>query len=412
MKVNALVEKITNLESWQSREPLERAAFVFLLIFAFACSVSIAIAQGAMALAAICWLLAFLRSGWRPLEGSRFIIPLIAFALISLGAVAFSVNPLESLWHYRNVLLLIIVPVTMQTVRSKLDLQTVLASAAIGALVTSFIGFYQMITTTGGGTSHMRLTGNLSHYMTAGGVLMIISLMLLAVTFFSEFKKIRYLAAGVAVVLLVALAFTQTRNTYLGIAAGLVILLFSWRKGFIFLLPFIISLAILLSPPIVRERMFKIADMQDASIQSRFYMVEAGAGMVADYPLFGVGLNQVQGMYQRYRPEAETRIAPHLHNNIMQIAAERGLPALIAWLAFIIVIFRNLHSKVREKKITPWGKIVASGALAVVTALFVAGMFEYNFGDSEVRMLFFLCISLPFGYLPGNKEKKLNKANR
>jgi O-antigen ligase len=411
MNINALVENVLGSESWQKRKPLERAAFIFILIFAFACPVSIAIAQGSMAAATLCWLFS-LKDGWRPLEGSRFIIPLALFGFVSLGAVLFSVQPMESLWHYRNVLLFLIVPVVMQVVRNKFDVQAVLSSMALGALVTSFIGFYQMITGTGGGTSHMRLTGNLSHYMTAGGVLMIASLMLLAVVLFSEAKKIRYISGAVALVLLVALAFTQTRNTYLGIAAGLIILLFSWRKGFVFLLPFIISLAILLSPPIVRERMFKIADMQDASVQSRFYMMEAGAGMVADYPLFGVGLNQVEGMYERYRPEAETRIAPHLHNNIFQIAAERGVPALGLWLLFMIVLFRNTHRKVREKRISPWGKILASGALAVVTALFIAGMFEYNFGDSEVRMLFFLCISLPFGYIAEGKEKKAVKRSR
>lgn len=146
--------------------------------------------------------------------------------------------------------------------------------------------------------------------------------------------------------------------------------------------------------------------MEDASIQSRFYMVEAGNGMVADYPMFGVGLNQVQNLYDRYKPEADSRTAPHLHNNLMQIAAERGLPALAAWLAFMLILFRNIHRKVREKKVTPWGKVIASGALAVVTALFVAGMFEYNFGDSEVQMLFFLCISLPFGLIKDSDGKK------
>lgn len=407
MKIYELKEKMTGSQSWQGRGALEKSAFLLILVFAFACPVSIGLAQVAISAAGICWLLT-LPSSWRKIEGSRFMFPLLLFGLVSLGAVIFSFDPGQSLWHYRNVLLLAIVPIVMQNIRNKFDVQAVIVSLAAGALVTSLIGFYQMITASGGGTSHMRLTGNLSHYMTAGGVLMITSLMLLAVSFFADIKKTRYLAGGVALILLIALAFTQTRNTYLGLAAGLIILLFSWRRGFVFLLPFILSLAILISPPIVRERIFKIADMQDATIQSRFYMVEAGKGMIADYPLFGVGLNQVENLYSHYRPEADTRIAPHLHNNLMQIAAERGLPALAAWLAFMLILFRNIYRKISLKEISPWGKTIASGSLAVIIALFVAGLFEYNFGDSEVQMLFFLCIALPFGLIRnGNKKAKV-----
>ena len=41
----------------------------------------------------------------------------------------------------------------------------------------------------------------------------------------------------------------------------------------------------------------------------------------------------------------------------------------------------------------PW---LPAAALAAVTALLAAGMFEYNFGDSEVLMLFLLIVTLPY----------------
>jgi hypothetical protein len=40
-----------------------------------------------------------------------------------------------------------------------------------------------------------------------------------------------------------------------------------------------------------------------------------------------------------------------------------------------------------------------------VVAMFAAGMFEYNFGDSEFLMLFLVLVTLPFAAarpLPGN----------
>jgi hypothetical protein len=39
----------------------------------------------------------------------------------------------------------------------------------------------------------------------------------------------------------------------------------------------------------------------------------------------------------------------------------------------------------------------AVSGLSVLTAFVVGGLFEYNFGDSEVFMLFLFLISIPYG---------------
>ena len=65
--------------------------------------------------------------------------------------------------------------------------------------------------------------------------------------------------------------------------------------------------------------------------------------MIGDHPVLGVGPNMVERVYVQYRvPEAEDKINPHLHNVPLQIAAERGLPALAAWLAFITILCVDL----------------------------------------------------------------------
>jgi O-antigen ligase len=89
-------------------------------------------------------------------------------------------------------------------------------------------------------------------------------------------------------------------------------------------------------------------------------------------------------------PDGVTHINPHLHNDVLQIAAERGLPALALWIWFIVALFRDLwkrfHSGQRE---------LAATAMAAIVALLTAGLFEYNFGDSEVLMLFLTIVTLP-----------------
>ena len=101
----------------------------------------------------------------------------------------------------------------------------------------------------------------------------------------------------------------------------------------------------------------------------------------------------VERVYVRYRvPEAEDKINQHLHNVPLQIAAERGLPALGAWLAFIAILCVDLARAFHAGE----QRFLAAVGLASVISMVGAGMFEYNFGDSEFLMLFLLIVTLPY----------------
>ena len=122
-------------------------------------------------------------------------------------------------------------------------------------------------------------------------------------------------------------------------------------------------------------------------------MVRSGLHIIKDDPLTGVGPDMVIQVYPHYRdPRAVKQLNPHLHNVPLQIAAERGLPALAMWLWFV---YRLLADFVRRRKTTAMPSL-ATAALACVVAMVTAGMFEYNFGDSEFLMLFLLLIALPY----------------
>ena len=118
--------------------------------------------------------------------------------------------------------------------------------------------------------------------------------------------------------------------------------------------------------------------------------------MIAAHPLTGVGPNMVQRLYVDFKGtdsvvvDGVTHINPHLHNDYLQIAAERGLPALALWLWFVVSLVRDLW-----KRFNGGQRALAATALATITALLTAGLFEYNFGDSEVLMLVLVLITLP-----------------
>ena len=134
-------------------------------------------------------------------------------------------------------------------------------------------------------------------------------------------------------------------------------------------------------------------DPNSETNRERPVMLEVGARMVADHPFFGVGPEMVYPRFQYYHAIEPGRDAPpHLHNVPVQIAAERGLPAVVAWLWFVAVAGRSLVKQLNRGP----ARAVAGAGLAAVVAMLAAGMFEYNFGDSEFLMLFLGLITLPY----------------
>jgi O-antigen ligase len=97
-------------------------------------------------------------------------------------------------------------------------------------------------------------------------------------------------------------------------------------------------------------------------------------------------------VYPGYRDKtAVNERTPHLHNVPLQIAAERGLPALAIWLWFIVTLIRDFLKRRRSEFPS-----LSNAGLAVIGAMLAAGLFEYNFGDSEFLMLFLVLVTLPY----------------
>jgi O-antigen ligase len=186
---------------------------------------------------------------------------------------------------------------------------------------------------------------------------------------------------------------TFTRTAMVGLAAGVGVLFLLRDFRLVALLPIALAVALALAPADLTRRIYSIADLNDPTNRDRVAMLKAGTAIIKDHPLTGVGPDQIKHVYADYRmPTALMPITPHLHNVPMQIAAERGLPALVLWLWFIVSLLREL---VRHLNRTRYKVLVAMG-IGTTVAMLTAGLFEYNFGDSEFLMLFLVLITLPF----------------
>jgi len=383
-----------------------------------------------------------------PLDG-----PLLALVVWTLLAASFAAEPAVAHEESKKLLLFALFYLAVEGLSLAEDRERVLAAALLGGLALT--GFMVLQRFALGYDGLMRRPpGFLGHYMSASGVTM--AILLLAVARLATGPRARprlidlwlpaaVLVGGSAVALatarghgvlatrlfvaaLAAAAFqlalargpraraaeatlpfvvvplaawalvvSQTRSAWIGVAAGLTALaaLALLRAPRLLWATLAVGAALLLvSPGGIRSRLTVL----DESSRDRYYMWQAGLDMVLERPVFGQGPGMVEVVYPRFRwPEAPNPRQPHLHNNVMQVAAERGLPGLVFFLWWVGVAFlaalREAQRAAASGRGPGWA---AAGALAALLAVFVAGLFEYNLGDSEVLMLVLLLTAVPF----------------
>ncbi|MEO8500249.1 MAG: O-antigen ligase family protein [Vicinamibacteria bacterium] len=194
-----------------------------------------------------------------------------------------------------------------------------------------------------------------------------------------------------------ALVFSKTRSAWIGVVAGLAVLAWMKKPRLLLFLPGLLGLLLLVSPRTVLDRL----TLSDASSRDRYYMWQAGLDMIMDKPIFGQGTGMILAVYPRFRWQgAPNPNAPHLHNNFIQIAAERGLPCLVFLCWWLFLLGREAWRMRATSRVGPL-------VLAVLAVTLSAGMFEYTLGDSEVLMLVLLLSALPFSIRLSQKEPDL-----
>jgi len=367
---------------------LERLTTILLLAFVGAVQLSIAAAQILLGALLLCWITGMVRDKTRP-TAPTFFVALLAYAGITLISSIFSIAPLESFIDDRQLSLFLIVPAVYDLARGhRATTATDVIVTVGGAAAVYGIVQYGMLHFDSLG---QRPRGTLGHYMTYSGTLMLVVGVAGARLVFGT--RDRVWPALVMPALVVALSLTLTRSAWVGacVAVGVLFILRDLRL--LGLLPVVAALFFAFAPDSVTNRMVSMFDLRDPSNRDRLAMARTGAAMVRDFPLTGVGPAMIPKLYTQYRdPDAVQAMNPHLHNVPLQIAAERGLPALAIWIAFIAVLAYSLFRIFRSER----DQTFAAAGLAAIAGMLSAGLFEYNFGDSEFLMLFLVLVTLPF----------------
>jgi O-antigen ligase len=221
-----------------------------------------------------------------------------------------------------------------------------------------------------------RINGPSTHVMTFSGVVMPLSLMLL-VKWWYERKWWQLVSGSLATI---ALLLTFTRSVWLGwFAAALTIVILTRVRLAFYALPVVILFVTFMPLPMF-GRLVSVFDLQKESNFDRIRMLQAGVEMIKDFPVLGVGPANVKEIYSIYRKHDAPRARPpHLHNNVVQLWAERGILGLGAYLLLLTLFIRECL-KAWKGPNRMWAEI----GVAITISLTVAGLFEFNFGDTEV----------------------------
>ncbi len=234
-----------------------------------------------------------------------------------------------------------------------------------------------------------RINGPSSHVMTYSGLILPFSLMFLLMWWHR--RKWWQLAVGVLIT--VALLLTFTRSIWLAWGAAVLVILVAARsklRYYLYALPALL-LFLTFMPMSLFSRLVSTFDMTQSSNFDRLRMLEAGVEMIKDHPLLGVGPANVKEVYALYKKhDAPRPRPPHLHNNFVQLWAERGILGLLAYVLLFALFYRECAKGWRGPN-RMWAQI----GVAAATGFLVAGLFEFNFGDTEV---FYLMLNL-FAYV-------------
>jgi len=383
---------------WFSLLPL------FLTLYLLFSMVSISLSQIFLFFAFICWIVILIRKKQKFIFPS-FFWPLIVYAVLSLVSSFLSVNPETSLKDSKELLLFLIVPMVYigffkEGVLKKANL-ALLVSAYLSCLYSLFYFFFKA-------SPGERIEGFMGQVMTQAGLLLLFSCMALSMLLFSH-ERIRCLWGLGFLFSLFVLILTQTRSAWVGLVIAASLILFLYKPRALIIVPLAVGLFYLISPQPIKRRALSSFSLTHFSNKLRIEHMRIGIKIIKEYPLFGTGPNTVDMVFQnsKYELSKRARSLPHLHNNILQIGAERGIPTLLAWLTFMVWAFISLIKLLKNKDPTLLPFTVV--ALAALFALFTAGLFEYNFADSEITMLFLYMITIPFSLARIQKRSSINE---
>jgi O-antigen ligase/tetratricopeptide (TPR) repeat protein len=356
-----------------------------------------------------------------PSFGSPLLLPLFAFAAVSVASVFWAVNPVDATLHVQRLFTFLLLAIAAATALDPKRIPTIYAGVAAAGCVASLLGIAQYLGWEA--VSFIPTVGNPSatfgYRNYAASFLVGAIPPALAFAWTSDKRRTILLWTGSVFLMTVFLVLTRTRGAWLSIVGtgiiGIVLAAGSWRSRMPFpgrqqqIVPVAaLALGILVGVALPNhmskagafgfdERKADVLTTLSTSFspgdaRGRLTTWERTLELIADHPVFGVGLGSWQHVYPEY--VGDDRIGDWTepqrpHNDLLWIVAETGIVGggVYIWIlaAMALAVVRALRNASQD------GNAVHMAGVALgVVALFGHSMFSYPRERPAPSMLFWL----------------------
>ena len=243
-------------------------------------------------------------------------------------------------------------------------------------------------------THRFRASGFTRHYETFCELLQMIAQLALGIALANlrNHGANRYFkfALPAAAILATGIAFTAMRTVLLAFAIGATVIAWRALRGTPKLV-FTVALFLVLGFGAVvvwQTRGNNAIALGDPSSALRAQVARIGMSRILIHPLFGHGMDAMHVHWNEWGFPGTDML--HLHSTPLQLAFDRGLPMLGLWLwlmiAFWLQLSRSSWAATDLSDTNSYGILL--GSLGGLTGFLASSLVNYNYGDTEVAMMF------------------------
>lgn len=370
-------------------EKLHQLLFWLLLLQCCVISISIAAASLLLAFSLMTILaLVIIRKRWivpsTPLDAA-----FIAYIIIEIVTALLSVNQMDA---FKNMKRLLLIPIVYGVLASFNNREKILTAVRFIAITVSILSLVEIVLYVHDGNSRLFV---FQHYMTTGGLKMIVALMIIPFVLSPELKVRERSLFGISLLpIVLALVLTNTRSAWLGFIAGILVMSFVQYRKLLYVLIAAIILFFLVAPQNQIDRAKSIVDPTHPNNIGRIMMWKTGLTMWQDRPVFGFGDIDLYETYSTYRTPGIDEPAGHLHNIYIHLLVTLGAAGfLVVMFLFYKIVKVELHTVIHNKN-DAIVRSVSLGSLAVFSGFLINGIFEWNFGDHEIMVFVWFTVGL------------------
>lgn len=249
----------------------------------------------------------------------------------------------------------------------------------------------------------VRIPSTLENPNSLGAFLILVIFPLIMMTVYEKNKSKKILYSILSMLILSNIILSFSRNTWLGLAIGifLLIIVYNWKAIFIFVGGGIVSFFV---PPIKN----RLQDFRGIFNDPRVKLWKAAFKMIKDHPILGVGNGNYYTLYGEYAKKyPEVNYHDHVnfpvHNSYLKVQSELGIPGICVFIAMIVLILVKTNkfiTKISDKFFLGFYK----GYFISIIVFFIMNISDNLLFVPKISMYFWILVAISQSMIYNNSR--------